>query len=72
LFGEGTVATAEVEDLVTGLRVEKVYDCGGESSDKASIGGVCLGVPDLVGFFANVHRGIVCLAAEMREDDKKF
>jgi hypothetical protein len=72
LFGEGTVSAAEVEDLFAGLRVEEVYDCGGEGSDEASIRGVRLGVPDLAGSFASAHRGIVCLSGEMREDDKKF
>ena len=50
LFGEGSVAAAEVEDLFAGLGVEEGDDFGGEVGDEAAVGGVGFGVPGLAGF----------------------
>src|SRR5439155_27273401 len=76
LFGEGAVAAAEVEDLFSGLRVEKGDDVGGEGGDEAAVCGVGFGVPGLAGlccgFWGGEHGDIVCLSREMREVDKNF
>ena len=52
LFGEGSVAAAEVEDLFAGLGVEERDYAGGEVGDEAAVGGVGLGVPGLAGLLA--------------------
>jgi hypothetical protein len=65
LFGEGAVAAAEVEDLLTGLWREESNDIRGEVGDEAAVGGVGFGVPGLTGFLIHcgeVHRDIVCLS----------
>jgi len=71
LFGEDTVAAAEVHDLFAGLRCKESYDGGGEVGDEASVGCVGFGVPGLAGFRGG-HGSIVHLPAEKCEDDKNF
>jgi hypothetical protein len=62
LFGEGSVAAAEIEDLFAGLGVQEFNDSGGEVGDEAAVGGVGIGVPGLACSCWRGHGGIVSLA----------
>ena len=46
-LGEGTVAAADIEDVLAGLRGEESDDTGGEIGDEAAVDGVGCGVPGL-------------------------
>ena len=47
LFGEGSVAAAEVENAFAGLGSEEIDYTGGEIRDETAVGGVGFGVPCL-------------------------
>ncbi len=49
LGGEGTVAAAEIEDVLAGAGVEEIHDGRGEGCDETAVGGVGFGVPGLGG-----------------------
>ncbi len=72
LFGEGSVAAAEVEDLFAWLRVQEFNDSGGEVGDEAAVGGVGFGVPGLACSCWRGHGCIVSFVRAMREEDKNF
>jgi len=70
LFGESTIAAAEVEYALAGLWSEKGDDAGGERGYEATVGGVGFSVPGLgAGGF---HRIIFRLWREMSEEDKNL
>ena len=71
--------------MFAGLRGEEIDDVGGERGDEAAVGGVGFGVPGLLGpgpgpglgaggvrGDGGVHRIIVRLETEIREEHKKF
>jgi len=70
LFGEGSVAAAEIEDLFAGLGIEEHDYVGGQGCDKAAVGSVGFGVPSLSN--PGAHGGIVSPGGTMREQDKNF
>jgi hypothetical protein len=79
LPGESAVAASEVEDVFAGLWGEESDDVSGESGDEAAVGGVGFGVPGLRGpgvgggwGYGGVHRIIVHLEKQIREEDKNF
>ena len=75
LLGEGSVATAEIENLFARLWGEESDHVGGESGDEAAVGGVGFGVPGLAGdglsgISVSRHRVIVRHGESFDEEDK--
>lgn len=73
LLGEGSVATAYVEDVFAGLRGEEGDYGGGHGGYEASVGGVGGGVPGLAsGLCFGGHAFIVRLCGGIRQLHKDY